>query len=171
MKNRSSTIPPTDRSQAPNGLSVAQASPCAIEPRFASSNAPDSRSCRSLAVRNGTAEFSIRAPRDPARPGPKGARRCRSVPSVRSQGPRIASVILSPARRAAQGAPAARPQRHRSNHRQLHLLPGLVLARRQSPIPSNVSRVALTTGARQLAPASFFLSRSHPRPARTAVVL
>ena len=153
----------------PIGLSVAQASPSAVDP---SPHRPISLTPAGAALfppGSGNAGFSILARRDRARPGP-GARRCRNVPSIRSPDHGSRSVIPGPPRPAAQRARATRPPRHRSNHRRLRRLrvwlPTTARVRSLQPF-----RVASTTEGRPRAPASFFQSRSHPRRAQTVVAL
>src|ERR1700731_1946804 len=79
-------------------------------------------------------------------------------------------VLPGPPSPAGRGAPAEPLPRHGSNHRRLRRLRVWLppTARVQS---LQSFQVASTKEARPLAPASFFLSRSHPRPARTAVAL
>src|SRR5258708_37398295 len=153
----------------PNGLSAAQAAPCAVgsSPRRPIFLIPTVAAL--FPSGNGTADFPFPARRDPVRRAP-GAKRYPNVASVRSQGRGLRSAIRDPERQAPPATPPTRPQRHQSNHRRFHRLrvwlPPIARAR-----PLQWFRAASTAEARRLAPASFFLSRLHPQPARTAVAL
>src|SRR5258708_1434677 len=153
----------------PNGLSAAQAAPCAVgsSPRRPIFLIPTVAAL--FPSGNGTAEFSIPARRDPVRRAP-GAQRYPNVASVRSQGRGLRSAIRDPARQAAPATPTTRPPRHRSNHRRFHRLRDWLPPIAIAP-PLQCFRAASTSEAPRLAPASFFPSRLHPQPARTPLAL
>src|SRR5258708_8097442 len=99
----------------PNGLSAAQAAPCAVgsSPRRPIFLIPTVAAL--FPSGNGTAEFSIPARRDPVRRAP-GAQRYPNVASVRSQGRGLRSAIRDPPRQAAPATPTTRPPSPPTTH-------------------------------------------------------